>query len=131
MLDILLQTLVLNGTSGAPVCQLGGVYSYVGYFDAITFVITMGLTLYLFKVKNWLVDRWNQKSGKPKHGTYIEVTFWDVGIKTGNFPAIKLDDLLVNADKTIKNGIMNFFGGLKKNDSGNDVKNEGRNQNKT
>lgn len=54
-------------------------------------------SLELFTI--WYViwgKEWYAKKNKVgvRHGTFLEVSFWDVGIKTGSLPAINLDTII-------------------------------------
>ena len=59
--------------------------------------------LYAIFIRDRLKEKSNRKNGIIKHGTYVEVSFWDLGFKSGNLPPIRLNDIWENISN-ITNG---------------------------
>lgn len=73
--------------------------------------------VYAIFIRDNLKERNNRRRGLIKQGTYLEVTFWDLGFKSGNLPAIRLDDIWDGLNNTfnrdsldkLKKLLMNFM----------------------
>ena len=64
------------------------------YFAAID---TLGLIAIIYGIFiRPRLEAWAANKKFPRQGTYVEVSFWDLGVKTGNLPPINITKVYSN-----------------------------------